>query len=118
MGQQGFSQDMNFMQQQKTLVQAPILTSQASVEQSPQINMSDFNSIQMLFKTNAERSNIQQSSIVQPQQQKPSSIDSLSQQFATMGASTIQSPNNMFMNTYGGPNNAANLSFDLGLGTN
>jgi len=47
----------------------------------------------------------QQSSTTQPQ--------SFTQQFATTSGS-IQSPNTMFMNTYGG-SNSANLSFDLGV---
>lgn len=68
----------------------------------------------MLFKTN----NLPQSGVTlgsQPSVQKPQ-VDSFSQQFATMGGSTTQSPNAMFMNTYGGSSNQANLTFDMGLG--
>ena len=88
--------------------------SQPPVQQSSEINMGDFNSMQLLFKTNSVQPNIQQQSPVQ----KPA-VGSFNQQFATINASTTQSPNNMLMNTYGGSTNSANLSsFDMSLGGN
>lgn len=65
--------------------------------------------MQMAFKT----SNVPvQQNIQIPSQSNQN--QSFSQQFATTNGLT-QSPNTMFMNTYGGSNNNANLSFDLGL---
>ena len=87
--------------------------SQPPVQQSSEINMGDFNSMQLLFKTNSVQSNIQQQLPVQ----KPA-VGSFSQQVAAMNASTTKSPNNMFLNTYGGSTNSANLSFDMSLGEN
>lgn len=109
---------MSFLQQ-KLQVQQPLVSSQPPVQQSAEINVNDFSSMQMLFKTN----NIQQSGskmgvqqIVQPSVQKPQ-VDSFGQQFATIGGGTTQSPNMMFMNTYGGgSSNQVNLSFDMNLG--
>ncbi len=78
--------------------------------------MSDFNSMQLLFQTNnvpqQQSTTIQTPVISANIQQKPN--DSFTQQFATMGASSVQSPNTMFMNTYGGSGNG-NLSFDMSL---
>jgi hypothetical protein len=77
--------------------------------------------MQLLFQTNTApiQQNIQIQSTVQPpvvaNVQKTN--DSFTQQFATMGTSSVQSPNNMFMNTYGGSGNS-NLSFDMSLGQN
>jgi hypothetical protein len=104
---------------QKTQVQQTVVSSQAPVQQSAEINVNDFSSMQMLFKTNnmpttGLSSGIQQP-ILQPSTQKAQS-DSFGQQFATMGGSSTQSPNMMFMNTYSGSNNGANLSFDMSLG--
>lgn len=73
--------------------------------------------MQLLFQT-GNVSQQQQSTTIQTPvisgniQQK--SNDSFSQQFATMGGSSVQSPNTMFMNTYGGSGNG-NLSFDMSL---
>lgn len=108
---------MNFLQQ-KPQVQQPLVSSQAPVQQSAEINTNDFNSMQNLFKTNNLQQSISTSGVqssIQPSMQKPQ-LDSFNQQFATMGGSTTQSPNTMFMNTYGGSSNQANLSFDMSLG--
>ncbi len=73
----------------------------------------------MLFQTNNMPSSGLNTGIQQPVVQpimKKASNDSFGQQFATMGGSSTQSPNTMFMNTYGGSNSAANLSFDMSLG--
>ena len=67
--------------------------------------------MQFLFKTNVPA----QQNIQTPVTQQTSSTtqsQSFTQQFATTSGS-VQSPNTMFMNTYGG-SNSANLSFDLG----
>lgn len=104
---------------QKTQVQQPVVSSQAPVQQSAEINVNDFSSMQMLFKTNNVPSSGLNTGIKQPVVQpimKKASNDSFGQQFATIGGSSTQSPNTMFMNTYGGSNNAANLSFDMSLG--
>ena len=109
---------MSFLQQ-KPQVQQPLVLSQAPVQQSAEINVNDFSSMQMLFKTNNMQQSgsamgVQQS--IQPSVQKPQ-VDSFSQQFVTIGGGgTTKSPNMMFMNTYGGSSNQENLSFDMSLG--
>lgn len=114
MGQGSDSQKVNFFGQ--TPISQPSaqqLIIQQSVSQ-PEINQNDFNSMQMLFKTNM--SPVQQN--LQPVQQAPVAQKQAqsTQQFATMGGSSNQSPNMMFMNTYAGSNNP-NLSFDMNMNT-
>lgn len=69
----------------------------------------------MAFKTsNVPVQQNVQAPVVQQSSQNVQN-QSFSQQFATTGG-LVQSPNTMFMNTYGGGSNTnASLSFDLGL---
>lgn len=70
--------------------------------------------MQFLFKTNVPVQQNTQNPVTQ-QTSTTQNIQSQSfiQQFATSNG-VVQSPNTMFMNTYGG-SNSANLSFDLGV---
>ena len=67
--------------------------------------------MQFLFKTNVPTQQNVQTPVIQQTSTTPS--QSFTQQFATTSGS-VQSPNMMYMNTYGG-SNSANLSFDLGV---
>lgn len=69
----------------------------------------------MLFKTNAPvQQNIQAPVIQQNSPNMQKQAQNFNQQFATTSG-VVQSPNTLFMNTYGGSNNNSNLSFDLGI---
>jgi hypothetical protein len=71
--------------------------------------------MQMLFKTNAPvQQNIQAPVIQQNSPNMQKQAQNFNQQFATTSG-VVQSPNTLFMNTYGGSNNNSNLSFDLGI---
>lgn len=113
MGQNMGSQEINFFGQQTTTQQQSFVQPTVSVpQQSSEINPNNFSSMQMLFKTNVPVQQNIQTPITQ--QTTTQNTQSFTQQFATTSGS-IQSPNTMFMNTYGGSNNNANLSFDLGV---
>lgn len=72
--------------------------------------------MQMLFKTNNMQQSVSGQQNVQQSVQKTQN-ETFGQQFATIGGGmNTQSPNMMFMNTYGGSNNQANMSFDMSLG--
>ena len=114
------SQEINFLGQQNTIpkqqIQQPITQPQQSFtpsQPSSEINPNDFSSMQFLFKTNVPpvQQNIQQQpnpiSMQKPQQ-------SFTQQFATTSGASNQSPDPLFMKTYGG-SGSSNLSFDLGM---
>ena len=71
--------------------------------------------MQFLFKTNVN--SLQQNTqapIQSSQINMQKSQQTFTQQFATTSGVSTQSPNMMFMNTYGGSGNG-NLSFDMGL---
>lgn len=73
--------------------------------------------MQFLFKTNAippQQNPQPQVTLQSPQVNMQKTQQSFTQQFATTSGVSTQSPNMMFMNTYGGSGNC-NVSFDMGL---
>lgn len=96
-------------------MQQSVVMPQPVVKKSEEINIKDFNSIQLLFQTNTVQPGTEQGNQAPVQK---SYVDALNQQFSTMVTPTMQYPNSMLMNTYGGSSNQGTIGLDLNMNFN